>query len=325
MSSEAKADLQVWLTFLSSFNGVYFFRNKIWENSVKLLTQPALLGSVRFLAMLGAMGDGQISGYIITSLFLSFFLSSSVYACGATKYINHSILFFTDNEVLVHVINKQSCHDKVLMVFVRKLVLVCLEYNILFKAKHIPGTQNIFADSLSRLQVQTFKQLAPSEMNPFPKDIPLHFQPLSWAIITHLTKSSLQPSIPTYVRAWKLFTQFHRILFQTACFTLLISPTTTALFIAYLFERNYTSSTVNTYLSALSCSHKHAGLPDPTRVFYIIQMLKGYSKNRAHLDSRLPIKLPILQRLMEVSPRLGGSNYQRCQFKAMCSLAFFAF
>ena len=26
-----------------------------------------------------------------------------------------------------------------------------------------------------------------------------------------------------------------------------------------------------------------------------------------------------------MSPRLGGSNYQRCQFKAMCSLAFFAF
>ena len=34
--SEAKADLRVWLAFLSSFNGVYFFRNEIWENSIKL-------------------------------------------------------------------------------------------------------------------------------------------------------------------------------------------------------------------------------------------------------------------------------------------------
>ena len=122
-----------------------------------------------------------------------------------------------------------------------------------------------------------------------------------------------------------MFTHFHSILFQTACFTLPISPATTALFIAYLFERNYASSTVNIYLSALSYSHKLAGLPDPTRVFYIIQMLKGYGKNRARLDSRLPITLPILQRLIEVSPRLGGSNYQRCQFQALCSLAFFAF
>ena len=100
---------------------------------------------------------------------------------------------------------------------------------------------------------------------------------------------------------------FHSMLFQTA------------------FERNYSSSTVNTYLSALSYSHKLAGLPDPTRVFYITQMLKGYGKNRARLDSRLPITHPILQRLIEVSPRLAGSNYQICQFKAICSLAFFAF
>ena len=50
-----------------------------------------------------------------------------------------------------------------------------------------------------------------------------------------------------------------------------------------------------------------------------------YGKNRARLDSRLPITLPILQRLIEVSPRLTGSPYQICQFKAMCALAFFAF
>ena len=95
---------------------------------------------------------------------------------------NHSILFFTDNEALVHVINKQSCPDKTLMVFVRKLVLVCLGHNILFRAKHIPGVNNKLADCLSRFQIQTFKQLAPANMNPFPTDIPLHLQPRSWPI-----------------------------------------------------------------------------------------------------------------------------------------------
>ena len=92
-----------------------------------------------------------------------------------------------------------------------------------------------------------------------------------------------------------------------------------------LIRANYSSSTVNAYLSALSYSHKLAGLPDPARVFYITQMLEGYGKNRARLDSRLPITHPILQRLIEVLPRLAGSNYQICQFKDICSLAFFAF
>ena len=59
---------------------------------------------------------------------------------------NQSILFFTDNEALVHVINKQSYRDKTLMMFVRKLVLVCLEHNIVFKGKHIPGVRNKLAD-----------------------------------------------------------------------------------------------------------------------------------------------------------------------------------
>ena len=185
LSSEAKSDLRVWLTFLTSFNGVYFFRNEIWENSVKLKLFTDAAGSLGFGAIFGnawcygRWPDEWLHRNIAILEFFPIVLSLCLWG---DKMRNHSILFFTDNEALVHVINKQSCHDKVLMVFVRKLVLVCLEYNILFKAKHIPGTQNILADSLSRLQVQTFKQLAPSEMNPFPTDIPLHLQPLSWAI-----------------------------------------------------------------------------------------------------------------------------------------------
>ena len=50
------------------------------------------------------------------------------------------ITFFIDNEALVHVIIKSTCRDTPLMIFVRKLVLVCLKHNILFKAKHILGS-----------------------------------------------------------------------------------------------------------------------------------------------------------------------------------------
>jgi hypothetical protein len=114
-------------------------------------------------------------------------------------------------------------------------------------------------------------------------------------------------------------------LFQTARFSLPITPATLALFIAYLFERGYAASTVNTYTSALGYSHKLSGLSDPTRVFYIIQMLKGYGKTGTRLDSRLPITLPILRSLIEVAPRTTGSHYQIHQFQAMCALAFFAF
>ena len=74
---------------------------------------------------------------------------------------NHSILFFTDNEALVSVINKQSRKDNEVMAMVRHLVLRCLQYNILFRCKHIAGKQNLMADLLSRLQVEEFRKLAP--------------------------------------------------------------------------------------------------------------------------------------------------------------------
>ena len=92
------------------------------------------------------------------------------------------VLFLTDNEALVHVSNKQTCHDKDLMFFLRKLVLLCLNYNICFKAKHVQGLQNKLADTLSRLQLQTFKQLAPAYMHKAPTVIPPHLQPLSWIL-----------------------------------------------------------------------------------------------------------------------------------------------
>ena len=93
---------------------------------------------------------------------------------------NQCVLFFTDNEALVHVINKQSCKDKTLMIFVRQLVSICLQHNIVFKAKLIPGIYNNLADSLSRLQVQAFRRLAPPHMDQCPREIPLHLQPQNW-------------------------------------------------------------------------------------------------------------------------------------------------
>ena len=96
--------------------------------------------------------------------------------------MNKHILFFSDNDAVVQVINKQSCRDKSLMFFVRKLVAICLRLNIVFKAKHIPGINNTLADSLSRLQVQTFKNLAPPHMDPLPTPIPEHLLPLNWQI-----------------------------------------------------------------------------------------------------------------------------------------------
>ena len=94
---------------------------------------------------------------------------------------NKQVLFITDNESIVYVINKQTAKDRKLLSLLCTLVLICLQNNILCRAHHIEGARNILADSLSRLQVDKFKTLAPG-MNPQPTILPAHLLPDNWGI-----------------------------------------------------------------------------------------------------------------------------------------------
>jgi len=139
-------------------------------------------------------------------------------------------------------------------------------------------------------------------------------------------KSSLQPSsVPTYRRAWKLYSQFSQSVVGTAVVSLPLSPSDLGLFIAYMFQHQYAPSTANTYVSALGYCHRLVGAPDPSKVFWVVEMLKGYKKLGIRIDSRLPITLPILRNIIEVTPSLCSTAYNAFLFKAMCTTAFFAF
>ena len=48
------------------------------------------------------------------------------------------------------------------------------------------------------------------------------------------------------------------------------------------------------------------------------------AKIGSRLDSRLPITLPVLNRIIESSAQLTITHYQSLQFRAMCSIALFA-
>ena len=105
-----------------------------------------------------------------------------------------------------------------------------------------------------------------------------------------------------------MFHQFLNAIFSTV---LPISPNSIApLFIAYMFDKQYAPSIVSSYVSALGYSHKFLGFADPTKAFFVIQMLKGYHKQGSHLDSRLPITLPILHKLLDSARKLASLSIQ---------------
>ena len=78
-----------------------------------------------------------------------------------------TVCFFTDNDTLVTIINKQTSRQPNVMVLMRKLILSCLRYNIQFTARHVPGRDNTLADKLSRYQVDEFLKLAVGQSVPY--------------------------------------------------------------------------------------------------------------------------------------------------------------
>lgn len=130
LNGEVKADLQIWQSFLTSFNGRTFFLEDTWYSSDKLQLYTDAAGALGFGAVFGSRwcyGKWPDNWLYKNIAILEFYpIVLSLYLWGHEMQ-NRCILFFTDNEALVHVINKQSCRDKALMFFMRKLVLVCLQ------------------------------------------------------------------------------------------------------------------------------------------------------------------------------------------------------
>ncbi|VDI11053.1 Hypothetical predicted protein, partial [Mytilus galloprovincialis] len=96
-------------------------------------------------------------------------------------------------------------------------------------------------------------------------------------------------------------------------------------YVAYLSKLGYAPATVKVYLSGLSYYLRINELTDLTSSFIIQKMLKGMDKLYGVVDSRKPITLEILARLINSLQSVCSSVYECTLFRSMFSLAFFAF
>ena len=102
----------------------------------------------------------------------------------------------------------------------------------------------------------------------------------------------------TYQRAWTTYVNFSSKFCESHTSLLPVSVNNLALFISYLSARKFASSTISTYVSALSYVHKLASFSDPTKHFLVQKILAAHSKLYSTPDVRLPIARGILQRLV---------------------------
>ena len=89
------------------------------------------------------------------------------------------------------------------------------------------------------------------------------------------------------------------------------------LFTAFIFQRVNAASTANTYVTALGYCHRLAEVHDPTNVFWVLEMLKGYGKLGSGVDARLLITISILRTILQQTSLVSSNEYHALLLKAM--------
>ncbi|KAM8945646.1 uncharacterized protein RCH25_048954 [Pelodytes ibericus] len=161
------ADLAVWQLFLADYNGRSLWQAQEVSNSdLHLFTDAA--GSVGFGAILGSRWcsaqwpeEWHSAGLTRNLAFLELFPILVAVVLWGSVLRDKKVVFHCDNMGVVMAINNLTASSPPVIRLLRKLVLLCLKYNISCRAEHITGVVNVMADALSRLQWDVFRAVAP--------------------------------------------------------------------------------------------------------------------------------------------------------------------
>ena len=174
LNSEFRLDLQWWLQFLSSWHGVYFWLFPGMSASPDLEVTSDASGSLGY----GAYFNGEwFSGSWATSqAFYSIAYKELFPVVVAARvwgphFARRHILFRSDNEAVVYILNSRTSKIPDLMRLLRHLLSSAARFNFSFASQHVPGIHNCIADALSHFNWQEFRRLAPGAQS-LPVSVP---------------------------------------------------------------------------------------------------------------------------------------------------------
>ena len=170
---------------MKDFNGRRFFLNDVWASSHSLKLYSDASSSLGYAAVFGSkwiagkwhksFSSADIHDICVLELF-PILLAVEIWG---DSLENSCVLFITDNEALVSILNKQTSKCSKIMKLLRQFIMSGIDHNILFKAQHIAGKNNIIDDKLSRCEFQEAKKLNPV-LEETPTKIHRHLAPELW-------------------------------------------------------------------------------------------------------------------------------------------------
>ncbi|XP_053386966.1 uncharacterized protein LOC128550923 isoform X1 [Mercenaria mercenaria] len=93
-------------------------------------------------------------------------------------------------------------------------------------------------------------------------------------------------------------------------------------YIAFMSLRQYSHSSVNCHISAISYVNKLNGLLDNTKQFIVRSMLEGLKRLKTNTDTRQPITQSVLLKLLDSLTHVCRSQFEAMLFTAAFSLAY---
>ena len=178
ITKSVREDLQVWRTFLLSYNRKSFFLdfNFLSQNLLRFYTD-----SSSTIGYGGVFSTHWFSGLWSTECLRLNIALLEIYPIYLALVFwgpllaNKCVMIMSDNIAVVHILNKYTSKDPTIMIIVRLIVLACMKYNVFIRSQHLPGKFNILPDLLSRNQVPRAKQLFPF-LDPLPVQVPIHLR-----------------------------------------------------------------------------------------------------------------------------------------------------
>ena len=179
LNADCREDMRMWKMFLQQWNGVSFFHdiNITTAADMELYTDASsTLGFGGFFqgswfydkwpADLPVEYDHELSMAFreLYPIVIAAMLWGHLWSAKRIK-------FYCDNLGTVQIIRKGRSKVNNIMKLMRQLTWCSVKNNFCIYAEHVPGVENIIADSLSRFQIDRFKQLVP-EADPAPLTCP---------------------------------------------------------------------------------------------------------------------------------------------------------
>ena len=183
LTKGVKQDLQMWLQFLSSYNGQSFIREPHFANSEALhfFSDASKSGFGITFGSSWIEGLWPINWQHLNITILELYPIYIAISMFAHKLRNSKVIFHTDNMAVVHILNKQTSNCPIVMKIVRPFVLVLLNNNLSLHVQHIPGLDNNLCDAISRQQVSSV-MLGKFNMQRHPLIIPQQLLPQNFSL-----------------------------------------------------------------------------------------------------------------------------------------------